>query len=168
MRKIKSTSKLLRFAEPKAEHSSILTKMFQKMLFAVNAATPKEINGQMVNEATQKWDKLVIDYLNDSRNSIPQNEKDRYSARGNLQKEIVANPSMSWKVFCKAMRLINVVRFDFIIVAKFGSGNLEGEKVFKETIHIGERVPYPQPLPVEKNGDIPYGKLLKEKKPNNE
>lgn len=137
----KSKNKVLRFADPSVNNASILTKMFQQMLFSMGIINHKQVNGEIVKEGSQKWDHLMELFLADSRNSIPQNEKDRHSARGNLQKEIVTNANMSWKVFCKALRLINVVKFDFVIVAKFDGE--PDEYVFKESVVLGKRIPYP-------------------------
>lgn len=137
----KQKTKILRFADPNAGGVSILTKLFQKMLFITGIINPRETKGGLVNEASQKWDNLIDAFLADSRNGIRQNEKDKHSARGNLQKELIANPNMSWKVFCKGLRLINVVKFDIVIVAKLDGNN--HEYVFKETVNLGRPIPYP-------------------------
>jgi hypothetical protein len=54
------------------------------------------------------------DFLADVRNNIPQNIKERSSARGNLRKELM-RPVMTWKVFCKGLRFIKIKRFSIII-----------------------------------------------------
>ena len=60
----------------------------------------------------ERWNALVIAYLRDPRNSIPQTNNALTSARGNLSKEIL-KPSMTWKVWVKSMRLLQVVKIDF-------------------------------------------------------
>lgn len=60
----------------------------------------------------ERWNALVVHYLNDPVNSIPQNKEALSAARGNLTKEIL-KPSMTWKVWVKALRLMQVVKIDF-------------------------------------------------------
>lgn len=80
---------------------SILANMF------VNIMTDTGIN-------FEKWDSLVNRYIRDPRNSIPNNDRDRSSERGNLRKELLKD-KMTWKVFCKGMRLLNFPRFDLTL-----------------------------------------------------
>lgn len=65
-------------------------------------------------EATlhEKWNTLLLAYLKDPRNGIPQNSKSLSSERGNLTKEII-KPEMSWKVFVKGLRLLQVTKIEF-------------------------------------------------------
>ncbi len=49
-------------------------------------------------------------YLEDPKNGIPQNKKEKTSARGNITKEI-GKPSITWKTFIKALRIIGVEKF---------------------------------------------------------
>ena len=60
----------------------------------------------------ERWNALVVNYLTDPKNSIPQNKEALTAARGNLIKEILKT-SMTWKVWVKAMRLLQVVKIDF-------------------------------------------------------
>jgi hypothetical protein len=98
------------------------------------------------------------DFLSDSRNSIPQNMKERSSARGNLQKEITGNKGMSWKVFCKALRFLGIIKFDIIINVKFEGNHLEYS--FKETVNLGHKVPYVKELPLHSPGSFPLRNVL--------
>lgn len=66
---------------------------------------------------------LMNMWLNDPKNGIPRNIKDQSSARGNLQKELFKT-KMSWKVFCKGLRFLNIVRFEFVIRAHHSNGNI--------------------------------------------
>lgn len=61
-----------------------------------------------------KWNMLMNNHINDPRNSIPNNKRDQSSERGNLQKELLTE-RMTWKVFCKGMRLLNYGRFKISI-----------------------------------------------------
>ena len=68
-----------------------------------------------------RWEDLMRNFLNDRRNGIRQNDRDRSSARGNLAKELL-KPKMTWKVFCKGMRFIGLTKFEISIVAHHYSG----------------------------------------------
>ena len=59
------------------------------------------------------WARMMNRFLDDPRNGIPPNGKDRSSARGNLNKEL-RRPRMTWKVFEKAMRFLGLhgLRFE--------------------------------------------------------
>lgn len=68
-----------------------------------------------------RWEDLMRTFLGDRRNGVRQNDRDRSSARGNLAKELLKD-KMSWKVFCKGMRFIGLIRFELTIVAHHSSG----------------------------------------------
>lgn len=70
-----------------------------------------------------RWHQLMNAYLNDPKNGIKFNHKDQSSARGNLHKELF-KPKMSWKVFCKGMRFLNITKFKIIIVATHTNGKI--------------------------------------------
>ena len=80
---------------------SILAKMFANI-----------INDTGIN--FDKWNMLMNTYIRDPRNSIPNNDRDQSSERGNLRKELLKD-KMTWKVFCKGMRLLNFPRFDLTL-----------------------------------------------------
>jgi hypothetical protein len=60
------------------------------------------------------WDMLMEKYLDNPRNRVPSNTKERSSARGNLNKEL-RRESMTWKVFDKALRFLGPVRAEFSV-----------------------------------------------------
>lgn len=59
-----------------------------------------------------RWSRLMDRYLDDPRNGIPRNGKDRSSARGNLNKEL-RRETMTWKVFRKALQFLGPVSIRF-------------------------------------------------------
>ena len=107
---------------------SILARLFRKIIHD-NGVTPERFNS------------LMELYLSDRRNSIPQNTKDRASARGNFRKELLKN-NMSWKVFCKGLRFLNVKRFDLAVDIEQPNGKMThhvtsidlGDPIFDEYI----------------------------------
>lgn len=60
----------------------------------------------------ERWNALMISYLSDPKNAIPQNKEAISAARGNLTKELIKS-EMTWKVFLKSMRLLQIVKIDF-------------------------------------------------------
>ncbi len=79
-------------------------------------------------ENMMKFNTLMENFLRDPRNGIPANIKDRSSARGNLKKELLRN-HMTWKVFCKGLRFLNVPRFEISICLH----HRNGDKTFHKT-----------------------------------
>lgn len=77
----------------------VLTHLFRQILFQMNI-TPFA------------WDKKMKDYLHNPSNRIPQNSKDKSSARGNLNKEL-RRDKMSWNVFMKALRFLGPIKIHF-------------------------------------------------------
>jgi hypothetical protein len=89
---------------------SILASMFRSMIESLG------INHNRQHHLMNMW-------LNDPKNGIPRNIKDQSSARGNLQKELFKT-KMSWKVFCKGLRFLNIVRFELVIRAHHSGGKI--------------------------------------------
>lgn len=56
---------------------------------------------------------LIEKYVDDPSNGVPVNGKNRSTERGNMMKQLT-RPDMSWKVFLKAIRVLNprYVRFE--------------------------------------------------------
>lgn len=81
--------------------TGVLAKLFRKIV-AEREITPGV------------WMRLMHQYLNNPHNQIPPNPKDRSSARGNLNKEL-HRPTMTWKVFRKAILFLAPVRATFIV-----------------------------------------------------
>lgn len=90
--------------------ASVLTKMFFTIM-----------SNMGMNET--RWNHLMVNYILDKRNCIPNNTKDQSSARGNLSKELLKK-KQTWKVFCKAMRFLNIQKFDFVIRAHHPNGTI--------------------------------------------
>ena len=74
---------------------------------------------------------LVNAYLDDPRNGIPKNGKDRSSTRGNLQKEVF-RPSMTFKVFRKALLLLAPDEIELIVKLKWGNGHTTAHSVIMD------------------------------------
>jgi hypothetical protein len=69
---------------------------------------------QNMNINGSQWGALMADFIQDSRNGVPDNRKDQTSMRGNLTKEF-ARPQMTWKVFCKAMRFLKFWKVEIYV-----------------------------------------------------
>ena len=82
------------------------------------------------------WASLMEMYLSNPANGIPQNSKDRATARGNLTKELLRE-HMSWKVFLKAVRFLGAIRAEFTIKIW-----VTPTKVHEATVTIVERMPW--------------------------
>lgn len=67
------------------------------------------------------WARYMSEYLSDPRNGIPTEGKKRSSDRNNLNKEL-SRPDMTWNVFYKGLKLLQVVRFKMDITLTFPSG----------------------------------------------
>lgn len=89
---------------------SVLASMFQKIMHDLG-----------INHT--RWNHLMTQYVLDKNNCIPNNNKDQSSARGNLQKELLKK-KMTWKVFCKGIRFLNILKFDLIIRAHHPNGKV--------------------------------------------
>lgn len=115
----------------------------KKNLSKIIAAKDKEINktAGAGGVLSRLWRQMLIDmgigpvhydmllqrYVTDPRNGIPNNRKDQTSARGNIVKEL-AKPHMTWKVFCKGLRYLAIVRFELIIKAYHYDGRTSTHK----------------------------------------
>lgn len=89
---------------------AILASMFRKILHELS-----------INPI--RWNHLMNTYLLDPKNGIKRNNKDQSSARGNLQKELLKE-KMTWKVFCKGIRFLNIMKFEIIIRAHHSNGKV--------------------------------------------
>ena len=105
-----------------------------------------------------KFNSLMELYLSDRRNGIPQNTKDRASARGNFRKELL-KPNMSWKVFCKGLRFLNIRSFDITLDVKDENDNVTKHGT---TVYLGEPIidTYIEPYKVlEENFNVLEGEF---------
>jgi hypothetical protein len=75
-----------------------------------------------------QFNMLMARYLNDPRNNVPENKRDQTSNRGNLNKEFQKS-TMTWKVFCKAMRFLKFTGFKITIEAKHANGRVTAHSV---------------------------------------
>lgn len=88
-----------------------------------------------LNIGPTQFGSLLQDYITDIRHHIPDNRADKTSARGNLTKEF-SNEQMSWSVFCKALRFLQIVRFELIINAHHANGKVS---LHSEVVNLGSR-----------------------------
>lgn len=64
------------------------------------------------------WMQLMVEYVRDRDNRVPNNKRDQSSVQGNLIKELTKS-SMSWKIFCKGLRFIRVTKFELSLTLHF-------------------------------------------------
>lgn len=98
---------------------NVLSRLWRRILFA-----------QGINPLL--WEKMMVRYLNDPLHNIPPTGNRRSSARGNLQKEL-SRPSMTWKVFQKAMRFLNPKRVRFMVEITWWSNRVT---TYAETLDL--------------------------------
>ena len=85
--------------------------------------------GAIAIEAQEKsfmeiWNDLINKYLNDPRNGINIQDRDtKSSARGNITKELT-RPEITWKVFCKGLRVINACKMELSIKLHLEDGTI--------------------------------------------
>ena len=77
--------------------TSILSRLYGKILLELGVGTTG-IN------------RLMESHLNNPKNGVPQNLKERASARGNLSKDLI-KPTMTWKIFCRLVKFLHVSKF---------------------------------------------------------
>lgn len=88
------------------------------------------------------FNKLLNDYVIGPRSGIPNNKRDQTSARGNLIKEIF-KPRMSWKVFCKALQILQVIKLDFSIITYHYDGR---QRVHTVSVKLRDYKSNPTPV----------------------
>jgi hypothetical protein len=93
--------------------NGVLSRLFRQMLLDLNIGP-------------SRFGSLLQEYILDPRNGVPNNKKDQTSMRGNLTKEF-SRPQMTWKVFCKALRFLQIKKIEFVIKAH--------HRIGKSTIH---------------------------------
>ena len=130
--------------------NGVLSRLFRQVMSDLNVTGPRFGN-------------LLQHYILDSRYGIPNNKKDQASKRGNMTREL-ASAQMTWKIFIKAMRILQFTKVEFIInchhqdgktslhstVVDFGTrGNfskfneaLEQPENEEATIHVDCLLPY--------------------------
>lgn len=76
----------------------------------------------------EKFNYLMLRYLDDPRNHIPRNIRERSTVRGNLKKQLLKN-TMTWKVFCKGMVFLNVKELDLNLVLEHSDYSVSEHKL---------------------------------------
>ena len=138
--------------------SSVLSKLFRRMLVYVAGTIDvdeKNIDKIPVDHPTfmdhtvssGKYEQLMVNFVNDPKNCIPENKKEQTSARGNLQKELLKN-GMSWKVFVKSLRFLDLVGFDIQITAHHRNGK---KSIHTEHMNISRKAKLPDVITNPKN-----------------
>lgn len=85
-----------------------------------------------------RWLSLMNDFVTDARNGAQtENQKDRTSMRGNLTKEF-SRPQMTWKVFIKLLRFLQIVKFQLTITAYHATGKVSQHH--SKVINLGGRL----------------------------
>lgn len=107
---------------------TVLSKLFCQML------SHPELN----YDDLRNWNHLMNRYITDKRNAIPQNNRALSSARGNLSKELLKE-KMSWNVFVKGMRFMDLEGFDITILARHKNGKTT---THTQSVGLGERIEY--------------------------
>lgn len=72
-----------------------------------------------------QWDRLMRNYLNDPRNGVRNNSRDRSSARGNINKELLKRDDITWRVFLKALNFLDPVKIVFSVRVTFKDGKTQ-------------------------------------------
>jgi len=78
---------------------------------------------------------ILQDHVTNPLNGIPNNKKDQISYRSNLTKEL-AKPQMTWKVFMKALRFLNILKVEITLTAYHANTKVTEHKA---KINLGGR-----------------------------
>ena len=104
--------------------NGVLSRLFRQILWDLNIGP-------------NRFGTLLQEYILDARNGVPNNKKDQTSARGNLTKEF-SRPQMTWKVFMKAMRFLQIVRIEFVVKLHHRSPS-KPPTLHSTVVELGER-----------------------------
>lgn len=75
------------------------------------------------NVTGYRFSQYMDRFLNRPSNHTTEDSKTRLNNRGNLNKEM-SNSAMSWKVFCKCMRFLQITEFRLTIEARHPDGHI--------------------------------------------
>lgn len=100
---------------------SILSNVFRQVMNARKIFSMHAFNAFLNN------------YISNPANGIPQNIREKSSARGNLRKELLKS-TMTWKVFMKGLRLMDV-KF-MVIRFEIHFGNREIQTI-EQSVRLG-------------------------------
>lgn len=130
--------------------NGVLSRLFRKMLLDLGIMPPK-------------FGSFLQDYIIDTQRNIPNNKRDQTSMRGNLTKEF-AKPQMTWKVFCKALRFLQIIKIDLVIKAYHGNGMTT---LHSTEVQFGNRESFAEFIEnleqPEKDEAVPYVQILADK-----
>lgn len=101
-----------------------LSRLFRQMLLDLSVGP-------------ERFGSFMTDYLRDPHNRISKNRKDITSARGNLGMAL-AQPKMTWKVFCKGLKFLKIVRIEIGIRAHYADGR---ETFHQTSMTLSEYIP---------------------------
>lgn len=96
----------------------VLSRLFRVILCQVKLSGPQ-------------WEMLMDRMLNDPRNPMPKNSKDRSSQKGNLNKALKGD-RMTWKTFEKALRFLAIQKVKFIVEPTWANGRTTHHWVTQE------------------------------------
>jgi hypothetical protein len=89
---------------------------------------------QDLNVNPHRFGVLMHQFIQDNRNGVPDNRVAQTSVRGNLRKELTRT-QMTWKVFCKAMRFIQILNIEINIKLTHAKPVLFNRQVTRITYH---------------------------------
>lgn len=92
------------------------------------------------------WNRLMLGYLSDKRNRIPNNSRARSSTRGNLTKEL-SKPNMTWRNFEKGIKFLNPVEATFNLRMVWRTGAITHHSITLMGENRNENVKPPTMLP---------------------
>lgn len=78
-----------------------------------------------------KYMDLMDTFSKETQSGVPINRVDLTSWRGNITKEL-SNDRISWKVFCKALRFLRILRVEFTIRAHWHDGHMSTHSTYVE------------------------------------
>lgn len=71
-----------------------------------------------------KWDNLMMKYLDDPNNNIPQTGKVRSTERGNMHKKLFAD-SLSFRTFLAGLKFLGALKITFTVQLHWGRKSTE-------------------------------------------
>lgn len=78
-----------------------------------------------------KYMDFMDSFIRENQSGVPKNRVDLTSWRGNLTKEL-SHDRISWKVFCKALRFLRILRVEFKITAFWRDGHVSEHATYVE------------------------------------
>lgn len=78
-----------------------------------------------------KYMDLMDSFSKETQSGVPMNRVDLTSWRGNITKEL-SNDRISWKVFCKALRFLRILKVEFTVRAHWFDGHLSTHSTYVE------------------------------------